>query len=256
VPGGLRLLIGMVRANRPWRLIIGLSKAGIGALGTTAAGLASTGVWNIADGMSALRVVGVALLSIAVTVGALIAVHDLWERAPRRGAPRRVLLFNLATTATITLGVVILYAALVAISLVTAALVIAPHVLSGQVNHPVDAVDYVRLACMVGSMATVGGALGSALESNRIRPRGRVRLPGRRRRRRLTARRSYRLRGCPPSATPRSSSSTTSPPCWRPSRATCGAVSAIASASCAPGRARRRSTCCGRCARAATRSRC
>jgi hypothetical protein len=49
--GNLRLLVGMLRANRPWRLIVGLSRALVGALGASAFGLTSPGLWQIADGM-------------------------------------------------------------------------------------------------------------------------------------------------------------------------------------------------------------
>ena len=46
--GNLRLLMGMVRANRPWRLIAGLSRALVGALGAGAFGLTSPAMWQIA----------------------------------------------------------------------------------------------------------------------------------------------------------------------------------------------------------------
>ena len=41
-----------------------------------------------------------------------------------------------------------------------------PHVLEHEVGHAVGIVDYVRLAALVSAMAKIGGALGSALESD------------------------------------------------------------------------------------------
>jgi uncharacterized membrane protein len=164
--GNFRLLVGMVRANRPWRLISGLSRALVGALGTTAFGLASTGVWRLADGMGWARLIALSLGSVAVTCTSLIVVHQLWERSPGPGARERVVLFNLATAITITLGVLTLYLALLVIITGAAVTLIAPGVLEGEVHHSVDAADYFRLAWVVTSLATLGGALGGAVESD------------------------------------------------------------------------------------------
>jgi uncharacterized membrane protein len=164
--GNFRLLVGMVRANRPWRLISGLSRALVGALGTTAFGLASTGVWRLADGMGWARLIALSLGSVALTGTSLIVVHQLWERSPGPGARERVVLFNLVTAITITLGVLTLYLALLVIITGAAVTLIAPGVLEGEVHHSIDAADYFRLAWVLTSLATLGGALGGAVESD------------------------------------------------------------------------------------------
>jgi uncharacterized membrane protein len=166
--GNVRLLVGMVRANRPWRLASGLSRALVGALGTAAFGLASTGVWHIADGMGVARSVALCLGAVLVTCVSLIVVHELWEHAPDAGreARERVMLFNLATAITIALGVITLYVALLAIIVLCEAVLISPHVLEQELGHPVNAGDYLGLAWVVTSLATIGGALGGAVESD------------------------------------------------------------------------------------------
>ena len=164
--GNFRLVVGMVRANRPWRLISGLSRALVGALGTTAFGLASTGVWKLADGMGWGRLIALSVGSVLVTCLSLILVHELWERSPGPGARERVMLFNLATAITITLGVLTLYFALFALVAGAAATLIAPGVLESEVHHAVDAADYLRLSWVVTSLAILGGALGAAVESD------------------------------------------------------------------------------------------
>ena len=167
--GNLRLLIGMVRANRPWRLIAGLSRALVGALGLDIFGVASPGVWLLADGAGWARLLVVGVASILVISVSLIAAHGLWDRSDARTphARERVVLFNLATALTVAIGVLTLYLALFAINVLAAGLLITSGVLGKQTGHPVNAGNYLELAWLVTSLATLGGALGAALENDR-----------------------------------------------------------------------------------------
>ena len=78
----------------------------------------------------------------------------------------QVVLFNLATTATVLIGVVALYAALFLLSLAAGLLLVVPSLLSAALGHPVGLGDYAELAWLTSSLATVGGALGAGLESD------------------------------------------------------------------------------------------
>ena len=164
--GNLRLLLGMVRANRPWRLVVGLSRVLVAALGTAAFGLSSPGIWLIADGMGPLRQALLTLASLSVTCVLLIAFHGLWEQSPRDlEARERVVLINLATATTVAIGIITLYLALFVINVVCGWALIAPGVLLSQVRHQVGPGDYVSLALLVTALATIASALGAALES-------------------------------------------------------------------------------------------
>jgi uncharacterized membrane protein len=167
--GNLRLLIGMVRANRPWRLIAGLSRAIVGALGLDIFGVASPGVWIIADHLAWWRLAIIGVTSIVVISASLIAAHRLWERrySTRPETQARVALFNLATAISVALGVLTLYLALFVINVVASAVLVTPSALEKQLGHPVDVSTYLGLAWLVTSLATLGGALGAALENDR-----------------------------------------------------------------------------------------
>ncbi len=167
--GNLRLLIGMVRANRPWRLVVGLSRAIVGALSLAIFGVASPGVWIIADGLDWVRLVVICVASIVLICVSLIAAHRIWKRtySRRPEARERVVLFNLATAITVAIGVLTTYLALLAINLAAAAIVITTDVLEKQLGHPADAGTYLALAWLVTSLSTLGGALGAALENDR-----------------------------------------------------------------------------------------
>jgi hypothetical protein len=167
--GNLRLLLGMVRANRPWRLVSGLSRAIVGALGVDIFGVASPGVWMIADGMGWVRLLVAGVTSMVVIAASLVAAHRLWRRTygDRPEARARVVLFNLTTAITVGIGVLTLYLALFIVNLGSAAVLITTGVLERQLGHPAGAGTYLALAWLVTSLATLGGALGAALENDR-----------------------------------------------------------------------------------------
>ncbi|MCW3064180.1 MAG: hypothetical protein JWN32_1352 [Solirubrobacterales bacterium] len=166
VVGNLRLLVGMVRANQPSRVIVRLSRALVGALGTGAASLATANIWELADAMAWPRLVAAGVASVVATCTALVIAHHLWERAAAPEARERVMLFNFATCATLTLGVLSLYAALFVITAAAAGSLIPPHLLGQKIGHGAGVGDYLRLAWLVASLATIGGALGSLVESD------------------------------------------------------------------------------------------
>ena len=165
-PGNLRLLVGMVRANRPWRLILGLSRALVAALGIGAFGLTSPPIWRIADAIGLTRLLTIAAGSLAAICVTLIVGHGLWERSPHPAVRDRVRLINLATTCTVALGVGTLFLSLLTVTWVCAVVLLVPQVLGHDLGHEPDLGAYLRIACVVSSMATIGGALGAALESD------------------------------------------------------------------------------------------
>jgi hypothetical protein len=161
----LRLLLGMVRANRPWRLAARLYAALIAALAVGSYGVVTSDIWRLSRALSWERLALISALSIAITIATVIVVPGLWERTTDAHASGQVVLFNLATTATVTIGIVTLYAVLFLLVLGGAGLVTAPVAFADAVGHDVRFADYAMLAWFVASLATIGGALGSALES-------------------------------------------------------------------------------------------
>jgi hypothetical protein len=164
--GNLRLLVGMVRANRPWRLAAGLSRALVAALGTAAIALTSPGVWRLADGMGWGRLVGLSLASVLIICMTLVVVHGLWERSPDPRARQRLVLVNLTTALTIVIGFMTLYVALFLVTLVGGFALIPEGVVENELQHEVGIGEYVRLPWLASSLATLGGALGSAVETD------------------------------------------------------------------------------------------
>jgi hypothetical protein len=166
VRGNLRLLSGMVRSNRPWRVVARLSRALGAALAAVAFALVTSDIWRLASSLDWPRLLALSIISLTAIVVSLITAHGLWEHSTRERDREQVVLFNLATTVTVALGVATLYAALFVLTLAGAGLVLDPDPLRAALGHDVGFADYARLAWFVSSLATVGGALGAGLESD------------------------------------------------------------------------------------------
>ena len=59
-----------------------------------------------------------------------------------------------------------LFLSLLVIAAACEAAVVAPSVLEGRLGHPVDTAAYLKVALLITTLATIGGALGGALESD------------------------------------------------------------------------------------------
>ena len=166
--GHWRVLLGMVLANRPWLLVPGLKTALVAALTTGAIATINSTVWLLAGSLSPWRLVVATIASIALVVGWLVIDGELWDR-PYNDSPNareRSRLYNTSTLLTLTVGVLICYVALYLLNLVWAMFVLDPAVMGGYLKQPFSYADLFVLAWFVASAATVGGALGSGLESD------------------------------------------------------------------------------------------
>ncbi|MCD2186933.1 hypothetical protein [Actinomycetospora soli] len=163
--GTLRLLGGLVRANRPWRLVPSLSPALAAASAGAAFGVFYSNIWQLAAALSVPRLSVVAVLAVTAMAAWLVVDNGLWERAAARRYRPEAALFNAATTATIGVGVACMAALLVVLTTAAALLVIPPSLLPGPDGWPEVLPVYLRLGVLSGSMGIVAGALGSGLTS-------------------------------------------------------------------------------------------
>ena len=163
-----RVLLGMVLANRPWLLVPGLKSALVAALATGAVATVNSTVWLLADSLSWWRLVVATIGSIALVVGWLVIDGELWDR-PDDDSPQareRSRLYNASTLLTLMAGVLICYVALYALNLAWAFFILDPDLMGGYLNAGVGYRELFVLAWFVASAATVGGGLGSGLETD------------------------------------------------------------------------------------------
>ena len=166
ITGNIWLLLGMLRANRPWRLALRLMRVLAVAFAAGVFALVTSDIWRLSYYLGPLRLVVIGLGSVAAITVTIMVSTGLWERSPHPAAREQVALFNIVTAATVGLGVAALYLALF-IAMLAAALLLVPGSLLGLVlGHPAGVADQVNLAWLATSIATLGGALGAALESS------------------------------------------------------------------------------------------
>jgi hypothetical protein len=166
--GRWRLLIGMVLANRPWLLVLGLKSALVAALATGAVATINSTVWLLASSLSWWRLVVATIASVACLVAWIVVDGGLWDRPDDKSpeARERSRLYNASTLVTLTTGVLICYLALYVVNLVWALFILDPAVMGGNLHASLGYRDLFVLTWFVASAATVGGALGTGLESD------------------------------------------------------------------------------------------
>jgi Flp pilus assembly protein TadB len=93
---------------------------------------------------------------------------ELWHRSAESSpeARQRARLYNASTVVTVSIGVLICYVGLLVINWVWALFILNDQVFASMTRNPLRAEEYWTLAWFVASVATVGGALGSGLESD------------------------------------------------------------------------------------------
>ena len=166
--GRWRLLLGMVLANRPWLLVPGLKSALVAALATGAVATINSTVWLLAGSLSWWRLLVATIASVALVVGWIVIDGELWDRPDDNSseARDRSRLYNTSTLLTLTTGVLICYIALYVVNLVWALFVHDPAVMSDSMHASLGYGDLFVLTWFVASAATVGGGLGTGLESD------------------------------------------------------------------------------------------
>ena len=160
--GGWRLLVGMIRANRPWRLVFGLTGALAAALATGAYVLISSMVWELALNLGAVKLAVAAVFAVMLMVTWLTLDQHLWTSRAQTGRAR---LYNASTVLTLLIGVLCMYAGVFAVLLAASTFTMDPGYFQSKIGRPPRLGDYLTVSWLASSMAIVAGALGTGFES-------------------------------------------------------------------------------------------
>lgn len=160
-----RLLSGMVRSNRPVRLLPALSSCMATAVATGGFGIFYASIWNMSDALTTPRMAMISVFVVAAFSMWLIIHNSLW--APIRGAydHTKTGLDNIATVITVGVGIALMYLVLWGILLAVTLAVVNAEYLASEVGHPVNLLDYLDIAWLASALGMMGGAMGSNFDS-------------------------------------------------------------------------------------------
>ncbi|MGV2950764.1 hypothetical protein ACNPM8_01105 [Glutamicibacter sp. AGC46] len=162
--GRLLLIAGMVRSNRPWKLVPRLSSAMAGAVATGAFGVFYTSIWSMADYLPAGRLSLITVSSILILTLWLLLHNRLWERPKGNRRRERMVVYNAATVLTVGFAATAMYLLLFLALLAGSLIVIDQEYLAYQLRHDVTMAEYINLAWLASSLGTMGGAIGSSFD--------------------------------------------------------------------------------------------
>ncbi|WP_156686616.1 hypothetical protein [Mycobacterium sp. Marseille-P9652] len=161
-----RQLLGMVRANRPWRLWLGLRRGVVAALAFSLLLLINPTVWELGTDQSWYRLLTISLCLVAAMVTWLIFYHHLWVSRDQEVADRlQLFLFNASTVITFIVGLSVAFVGLLVLNFLVSLLVLSDNVLARHFGSSPSLFEYFKLCWMATVGASVVGALGTGFES-------------------------------------------------------------------------------------------
>lgn len=159
--GRMQLLTGMIRTNRPGRLIGALSSSVATAVATGTFGVFYASIWSLADALHPFRLVGIAALVIAAFGSWLISHNGLWNTPGQVTDRSRRWRDNAATLATIGLSVAMMYLLLFLALFISGLIIIDAGFLASELGHSAGVTNYLRLAALAAALGMMAGAVGS-----------------------------------------------------------------------------------------------
>ena len=166
--GNVGVLLGRVRANRPLTLALRLSQLIAVTAAAGALTLITPDIWVLATNYGPWRLGLLSVVAVVAVAVSLIVGAKLWERPRRKAEREQVMLFNVATALTMTIGVSVFYLAVFLLALAAAFLLLDGHSFQQLSDQSWSIGKIVESAWMTASLATLGGAVGAGLEEDDI----------------------------------------------------------------------------------------
>ncbi|MFD1064802.1 hypothetical protein [Oceanobacillus locisalsi] len=164
----IRLLGGMVRANRPWNMFPAFLRILIIAFATGSYALVFPTLWLLSEHYTIFRMCLLTVFSVLAMTLWIILIHRLWERKRDQGSNYTRRLYNATTFLTLLITISIYYVMLFCLFLVGVFVFIPMGMLETQLSSEPGLINYFYIAWIAASVSTVIGALGTALEDEDV----------------------------------------------------------------------------------------
>lgn len=156
-----RQVSGMVRTNRPGRLVTALTGGIAAALASGGFGVFFGSIWSLSVALDPWRHALIAAVMVLTFTLWLITRNKLWFHDHAQTGSGRAAVENTATAITVLLSILAMYAVLFLALGLLGILVIDVSYLSSQLGYAAGPPDYVAITSLSVSMGLLAGALGS-----------------------------------------------------------------------------------------------
>src|SRR5699024_734752 len=164
--GWLRILSGMVFANRPWRAIGALKKMLTLAFATGIYISIFSTTCQLSVSYTPKRFIALMILSMLGMVVWIIFAHHLWEKPTSKSQSQYRRLYNVTTVITLFVITFINYLVLFILFLLSISLFVPEGIFDEVINEGADESieNYLRLAWLTTSLSILVGAVGATVE--------------------------------------------------------------------------------------------
>lgn len=164
--GWLRVLTGMVYANRPWLAIGAFKKILTLAFATGIYISIFSTPWQLSVAYTPLRFIVLMILSMTGMVVWINFAHKLWEKPSSKSQSQYRKLYNVTTIMTLIVITIINYLVLFVLFIISTSLFVPEGIFEAAtidgVNGSLE--NFVRLAWLTTSLALLVGAVGATVE--------------------------------------------------------------------------------------------
>ncbi|WP_112179813.1 MULTISPECIES: hypothetical protein [Paraliobacillus] len=170
INGLLRLVFGMTRANRPWSIISSFKPIIAIAFATGAYVLVFPTLWELSAAFTYTRLISLMFVAVLSMVIWMITSHHLWEGKASKSKKKLRRLYNEVTISTLLLAVLFYYVVLFIIFLMAVSFFVPPELFSekASLDGPVDLKNFIDLAWLATSVATLAGSIGAGVENEEL----------------------------------------------------------------------------------------
>ncbi|WP_347861111.1 hypothetical protein U0355_10475 [Salimicrobium sp. PL1-032A] len=166
--GAMRLITGMVRANRPWMLFPAFMKVVILAFTTGTFALIFPTLWRLTNSYSLGRLFLINGVAITLLVFWIIAAHNMWERKSDHSNNYMRKLYNSTTLLTLFTTVFFYYTILFLCFQIIVFVLLPREFVEGSMSGTIKTQSYFFIAWTATSISTIISALGSTIEDEDV----------------------------------------------------------------------------------------
>lgn len=167
--GVLKVLAGMTVSNRPWSIMPSFKKVVGLAFATGSYMLIFTTLWQLSALYGLVRLTGLMLVAMMAMVTWIIFAHELWEKKTYTFSSEKLRwMYNASTISTLSIAVILFYISLFILFLGAVLIFVPPNIFQDTIQEEIGPADYLRLAWLATSAATVAGAIGAGLEKAEV----------------------------------------------------------------------------------------